>query len=190
MVTKKIALLVDTREDLKHLYDLWLKFRKYYLKAFITEPISREEEHDFLEIKSEIAKYHRVLSEEVHENLYFAGDKIIELLRKSISVAHLRALPLVDKNLHYKMWHYIFIHLGRTLGAYQFFTEGYLPPKRTSKRDELVTISKLKGMAGSEGGIKKRKMAAGGQILKVVVSLVGAVMGFLVGYTVVRLFFG
>lgn len=186
----KIAQVVDTREDLKHLYDLWLKFRKYYLKAFTTEPISREEEHDFLEIKSEIAKYHRVLSEEVHENLYFAGDKIIELLRKSISVAHLRALPLVDKNLYYKMWHYIFIHLGRTLGAYQFFSEGYVPQKRASKRDELVTISKLKGMAGTEGEVKKHKVAGGAQILKVFASLVGAVLGFLVGYTAVRLFFG
>ncbi|MCX7765126.1 MAG: hypothetical protein N2246_00245 [Candidatus Sumerlaeia bacterium] len=156
----KIVKKEETLNDLKRLYELWIQFRKYYLKSFTTDPISREEEQAFLEIKSEIAKYQRVLGEEVTENLYFASDKIIELLRKSISVSHLRSLPYVDKQLYYKLWHYVFIHLGRTVGAYQFFCEGYVPPKQASKGDSAMTISKVKAMAGSageKGGKRKQR---------------------------------
>ncbi len=177
MKVAKIAHPGETLTDLKELYDLWLKFRKYYLKSFTTEPISREDEQRFLEIKSSIAKYHRVLSDEIHESLYFAGDKIIELLRKSISVGHLRSLPLVDKQLYYKTWHYIFLHIGRTVGAYQFITEGFVPPKKAGKKDEGVTISGLKSMAGSAGeGKKKKPKNTAGKIFGVIVLLIIAVI--------------
>ncbi|MCD6386666.1 hypothetical protein J7M23_12945 [Candidatus Sumerlaeota bacterium] len=173
---RKIAQIEETRNDLKQFYELWLRFRKYYLKAFTTEPITREEEQEFLEIKSEIAKYQRVLSEEVHESLYFAGDKAIELLRKSISVAHLRTLPLVDKQLYYKLWHYIFIYLGRTLGAYQLFSEGFVPPKRSTTRDEGVTISTVKSIAGTEGEsygqTKKKSKSSGGKIVGIILLII------------------
>lgn len=166
MTATKPVKVEETLKDLKRLHELWINFRRYFLKAFSTEPISREEEHEFLEIKSEIARYQRVVSEEVGEDLYFAGDKIIELLRKSISIAHLRSLPLVDKQLNYKLWHYIFIYLGRTVGAYEFFTTGYPRPKRSLKREGAMTVSKVKAMAshGSEiflKGKKREKIPAG-----------------------------
>lgn len=181
---RKIAQIEETLNDLKQLYELWLKFRKYYLKAFTTEPITREEEQEFLEIKSEIARYQRVLSEEVHRSLYFAGDKAIELLRKSISVGHLRTLPQVDKQLYYKLWHYIFIYISRTLGAYQFFAEGFIPPKQTTPQEEAVTISKVKSMAGTEGESdatrKKKSKASGGKIFGIILLVVIIVIAVLV----------
>ena len=176
MTTTKKVNVEDTLEDLKHLYDCWIRFRKYFLKAFSNDAIGREEEQKFLEIKSHIAKYHRVLSEEVDENLYFAGDKIIELLRKCISVSHLRSLPLVDKNLYYKTWHYIFIYLGRTVGAYQFFREGFVPTKRLSKKESGMTISKVKAMAGSQGeGKGKKGSKAMGIVAGIIVVIIIAV---------------
>ena len=68
---------------------------------------------------------------------------------------------MVDKQLYYKMWHFIFIHIGRTVGAYQFIIEGFVPPKKTSKQEEGVTISGVKAMAGSSSGDKKKKKDKG-----------------------------
>lgn len=109
----------------------WLGFKRFFLKSFTQEPIETEDETAFLEVKSQIARSLRSLSERINEReFYFGGDKAGTLMRQAVSVAHLRSLPAADRRTLYKDWHTIFVHLSRTVGAFKFLSEGYVPPPR------------------------------------------------------------
>ena len=112
----------DLINGLTSLLGLWTKFRKYFLRSFTQDPIAREEEEDFLEVKSNIARYQRVINTKLEDSLYYGADKIKALLRQSISIDHLRALPLMDKQALYRDWHSTWIYLTRTLGAFKLPT--------------------------------------------------------------------
>jgi hypothetical protein len=143
-------------EGFKQLLQLWVSFRKYFQRSFTSEPLSRQEEQEFLELKSTIAKNHRVLAQRSNELFYYGGDRILEILRQSISVSHLRALPMGDKRNLYKSWHTVFVYLSRTVGAYRFISEGFIPVYR-EKGEHAVSVVKIKAMAGTKGEQLRKK---------------------------------
>lgn len=143
-------------EGFKNLLQHWVAFRKFFQRSFTSEPVSRQEEQDFLELKSTIAKSHRALAQRSDELFYYGGDKILEILRQSISVGHLRALPMADKRTLYSSWHSVFVYLSRTVGVYRFLAEGYVPSER-ERKDGVVSVAKIKAMAGTRGEVGGRK---------------------------------
>ncbi len=152
----KTQVISGNLEGFKNLLQLWVSFRTYFQRSFTSEPISRQEEQDFLELKSTLAKSHRALAQRSNELFYYGGDKILEILRQSISVGHLRALPIGDKRTLYTNWHSVFVYLSRTVGAYRFLAEGFVPLLR-EKRGGVVSVAKIKAMAATGGrGLGKK----------------------------------
>ena len=113
----------------------WVALKTYLLKGFETGEIAIDDESHFLEIKSEVTRGIRSLSERLGETKLDYGDKIVrELLGKCVSVTHVQGLPIADKRSLLKEWHRAFILMSRTSGALAFLGEGYVPkaPKKTS----------------------------------------------------------
>ena len=130
-------------EDLGSLMEIWSKFRKYFLRSFAQDPIAHEEEEDFLEVKSNIARYQRVIRQKIQDELYYGADQMQELLRQSISISHLRTLPVNDRQELYKKWHATWVALTRTLGAFKFFDEvGYVHVPK--KGEAALSVADLK----------------------------------------------
>ncbi len=150
-------LLQEARTLLNH----WTRIREYLLLAFQNDPISREQEQTFLELKSETAKAQRVVSGKIQEDLKFGSDKITDFLRQAISVAHLRGLPTADKRGLVAVWHTASIMLHRAAGALEFIHETGQVAKTTK---------------GGVFGIKAIKAEAAGTQKKSIVPLVAGVV--------------
>ncbi len=118
------------------LLEQWLRFRQYYLKGISEEPISPEEETQFLETTSTVAQNVRKLAQRVDEKQHpFKAKEISALLKGSISIANFRNLPETDQKAFYKQWHECQVYLSRTVGAFKFLHEGYRPPvKKGAKK--------------------------------------------------------
>lgn len=112
----------------------WVTLKTYLLKGFETGDIAIDDESHFLEIKSDVTRSIRSLSERLGETKLDYGDRIVrELLGKCVSVNHVQGLPLADKRSLLKDWHKAFILMSRTSGALAFLAEGYVPkaPKKS-----------------------------------------------------------
>lgn len=110
-------------QEARTLLGLWLRIREYILMAFQNDQIAREQEQAFLELKSETARGQRVVAGKMPEDLKFGSDKITDLLRQAISVAHLRGLPMADKRVLVGAWHYASVMLHRAVGALEYINE-------------------------------------------------------------------
>ncbi len=152
----------------KSVLDQWIVFKRHFLKAFTQDPISPEEEQEFLEVKSQISKISRVLNERL-KDLGFDGEKISNILRQCISVGQLRAMPVPDRRNLYKEWHAIYINLNRVLGATEFVGQGWVPAVIDAKTDTSIASIKSRLAKGEKG---KRKGKVG--IIVAVVVLVAA----------------
>lgn len=142
--------------------EYWLSFRKFMLKSFTDVELLTEDEANYLEVKSCIARNLRAMGERLKEigNFDFGEKTMRELLTKCVSVTHLRALPVSDKRALQKEWHGVFIRLSRTVGALKFMSEGYVP-----------------SVAGKGG--KKRPSGGGGSSKGMIIAIV-VVVGLLV----------
>ncbi|MFH0794252.1 MAG: hypothetical protein V2A74_09510 [bacterium] len=132
------------------LLDLWVAFQVFFLKAFTAEAITKDDEQRFLEVKSNVAKTQRTITQKVPEVLYYGGDKMQDILKQSISVTHLRNLPGTDKKSIYTLWHVVFVHLARTVGALRSVSEGYPPPGARIQTQGIKDIKR--------GGAKKKSL--------------------------------
>lgn len=155
------AYLEETQRELQILHDLWTKLRQAMDKAGSGEVISREEENEFLKIKSEGTKYHRILKGKLTDQktrikkLEFNYDRMVEMFRSSISISHIRNLPEADQTKMRADWHRISIQLQFILGAYDFLRSGEVVIKKRQPRKPKAG----KGEKGSGFGF--------GRILKI-----------------------
>ncbi len=174
-ITKKE--IEEIIEDAKHLLENWLKFKKYLQKSFTQEPISMEDETDFLESKSIIAKNQRMVGEKVKDMFYYGADKIQALTRQCISVAHLRSLPILDRRNLLVEWHMVYVRITQLAGALALMKEGYIPKVKVKGGTSIASVK-----AGASGSGKEKKKFDAATIFKYIVIagiLCGAVVWFL-----------
>lgn len=129
--------IIDAQERLKELqamHKVWLQIRNLLMKANAHLPISNEDEKNFLGFTSEASKIQRILHNKIGERVNFGSERIVELLRKAVSLNQIRQLPEIDKKDIISNWHYIYILLTRTLGEYQFYVDN---PKSGGKEKVL-----------------------------------------------------
>lgn len=167
--------------DAQRLTTLWIQFRNYFAKAVSEEPLTREDEQGFLESKSEIQKLQRGLGQRMPPGLTFGADRLADLLRHSITLGHLRALPKTDRMGLFSTWHHVFIYLSQATGALQFISEGYSYDSASrTKKAAGTNMSDLKGASAHKkaaGGVSKQvKMA----IAIVLIAAIGAGLYFFV----------
>lgn len=141
----------------QQLLTLWLQAKNALAKAFTDAPISPEEERQFLEVKSSVSQFTRLVSQKLPPDVKIGGERMQDLLRQAISIAHLRGLPQSDKQTLIANWHASFIQLARAVGCLQFITEGYQPQAKTAP--------------GRSGVVVKKKSADWGGRLKIVIIL-------------------
>ena len=132
----KKNLVDDNLQLAQHTLEHWLSFKRYLIKSFGEDPVAAEDETNFLEVKSAVAKTLRTMQERMKSfvGIDYGGSQIRDLLNRCVSVGHLRNLPPTDKRNIYKDWHSVFIRLSRTVGAFKFMSEGYIPPPPKGKQ--------------------------------------------------------
>ncbi len=138
--------------DAEHLMELWMLTRQYFQKANTEDPITREDEQQFLEMKSDITKYQRTVTPKMPPGVSYGAERMTDLLRQSISISHLRGLPKPDRVALIITWHSVFIQLTRAVGALKFISEGWIP--QAQQKTGGSNISDLKKAAGKKTGEK------------------------------------
>ena len=166
--------VAENQQLSKSILDQWIAFKRHFLKAFTQDPISPEEEQEFLEIKSQISKVSRILNERL-KDLGFDGEKISGILRQCISVGQLRAMPVPDRRNLYKEWHAICINLNRLVGATEFVGQGWVPVVIDAKVETSIASIKSRLSRGEKG---KRRGKAGIIVAVVVLVVVAAAVAF------------
>lgn len=131
-------------KESQQLLNLWLQTKGFLAKAFTDTPVGAEEEKAFLETKSSVSQHTRLVSQKLPAEVKIGGEKMQELLRQAISIAHLRGLPKADKMTLIANWHAAFINLARAVGCLQFINEGYAPTAKLTKAG--TSLSDLKGV--------------------------------------------
>lgn len=149
-------------KESQQLLNLWLQTKGFLAKAFNDTPVTPEEERTFLETKSAVSQYTRLVSQKLPPDVKIGGEKMQDLLRQAISIGHLRGLPKADKLTLVSNWHAAFLQLARATGCLQFITEGYIPSGKTTKSG--TSLSDLKGKKAA------KKSDWGGRI-KIIIAL-------------------
>jgi len=146
MAVLKREYLEETAQELRLLQELWEKVRSALEAALTTKAISKEDENDFLRVKSDGTKYHRILKKKLTDQqtrikkLDFAYDRMLEILRASISIAHLRSLPETDVKRTLNEWHKINVQLNNIIGAYEFLQSDQINLSRVAKRSDKRSL--------------------------------------------------
>lgn len=157
MAGLKPEYIEETSKEISILLELWMKVRDFLKIANSGDPITKEDESTFLKVKSDGTKYHRILKKKLTDqttrikNLDFDYDRMIEILRGSISILHLRGLPEADMKKTSTEWHRVYIGLCHVAGAYDFLQSDQIKISRGTKRPD-----KKKGPLGKVLGIFKR----------------------------------
>lgn len=148
-------------QESQQLLNLWLQTKGFLAKAFTDTPVGPAEEKAFLETKSAVSQYTRLVSEKLPPGVTIGGERMQELMRQAISISHLRGLPKADKQVLVANWHAAFINLARAVGCLQFIVEGYQPQAKAAKT-----------APGQKPGVVTKKPSAdwGGRI-KIIVAL-------------------
>ncbi|MBI1289826.1 hypothetical protein GC173_01090 [bacterium] len=143
----------------------WIRYRQYYLKAVSEEPISPQEDVEFRETTSALAQNVRRLAQKIDEKRFPSRtNEVSSQLKNVISITHMRNMPEMDRKNFYKEWHTSMIYLSRTVGAFKFMSEGYVPP------EPKTPGAKKKGKGG---GVPIVPIAIGvGSIVAIVVIVV------------------
>lgn len=140
----------------------WLRYRQFFRKGTSDEPISSQEEQEFLETTSAIAQNLRKLGQRIDEKKFpFRKNEIAAQLKSTMSIGQFRNMAEPDRKKFYKEWHISLLHLTRTVGALKFMTEGYRP--------------KEPAVGGKKGG--GGKLPTGKVVVAVVVVAVLALIG-------------
>ena len=118
----------ELHEEAEKLLKLWMNAKLAFVKAFTTSgSITADQESTYLQIKSEISRLYRTMSEKLPTGLLFDGDKMLEMLKNAMTMEHLQRAPAPDRQNYYGIWRRVYIKLTRTLGALEVMQQGYFP---------------------------------------------------------------
>ncbi len=163
----------NTLQDIKSLHALWMRMRIFLDMSFTDEPLSADTEQNFLQVKSQLSKYLRVMAEKVDKTQFrYDPEKITNLLRQAISVTHLRGLPIPDRKTLFVTWHEVYVHLTQVMGAFSLICEGYQPKKKVKKDSSIAALKR-----GASD--KKKKESSAGKIILIVVVIIVVVVGII-----------
>lgn len=156
---------LDNRiEDVKNLIRIWHRFYKTLAMGFEADSITPEREREFLEIKTTVAEKHEAFMN-VIEHDHHIGQSILNMIKRTISLAEFGRLSAIEVNKISIEWHDANILLHETLGELEFKRE-----QMTNKAVAAATVRKAK--AGPEGTPELVVRAKrGGGLVKLVVTL-------------------
>ena len=115
------------QDNTKKVLELWMRTRLAFLKAFASDRPSQEQEDAYLNLKSEISRLYRMISERLPPGLMFEGDKMLESLKNAMTLEHLHRQSATERQILMVLWHRIYIKITRTVGALEVMQSGYYP---------------------------------------------------------------
>lgn len=104
---------------LKSFLELWVQFYWIFRHAFLGDPVTMQKELQFLQLKSEAARRHQYLYDQLGD-LYVGGGYITDLLRKVVNLEKISNTQKENYHKVEKYWHTVFLNLHDTLISIQF----------------------------------------------------------------------
>lgn len=146
----------------------WLEMRTTFRSSLDLEEVPADLEHQFLELKSQIARLQRFISQRLPENYRFGSSHMSDLMSQVVSLQAFREMPEQDKKNLYADWHESFIMLQQLRGVIDVMLEGF-----------PVTFEAAKRSSGNikkdfQSDLKRKKplmQTQAGTLIKVVVAL-------------------
>jgi len=91
----------DNAAETRKMLDYWIKLKSFVILAFGQQPLSEDGEQQFLALTSALTKQHRTLQQFMPRDIDTSGQAMVEMLKSSVSLEHLRSLPEPDKKKLY-----------------------------------------------------------------------------------------
>ena len=137
---------------------LWMDFRKTIRRAFANQPTGMNDEQQFLELKSHLARLQRIMAQRLPEGFRYGARNMTELMAQAISISSLREMPPPDKKAFYGRWHQVHISLQHLLGILDLLGEGCVVKFETSKAKSgnIKEDIGLTGGSGKKGDTRKK----------------------------------
>ena len=129
----KLKTVEECQPLAENLQKQWLGFRKYLWLAASNQPISREQDNEFLKVKSMIQKHHSQLRTRLPRQLLGSVEIMQDVMKQALSVTHVRNLPSTDQSQVARLWHGYYIDLCRMTGALKYMVEANHFPKFEEK---------------------------------------------------------
>jgi hypothetical protein len=104
-------------KDCQELLILWKNLREFLIKANAGQDINHENEVAFLTLKSEIAIRHDSLMDSLPGNQANAGQTILDIVIRCISMRHVHMLPAADLKKLDQEWHDSFMLLTEVIST-------------------------------------------------------------------------
>jgi len=151
----KPQIVDDARPLADSLLKHWLEFRKFLRLAISDQPITREHDQAFLEIKSAVSRNFSQLRSRLPRDLTGSPERMQDLMKGALSVTHVRNMPSADRRNLYTLWHAFYIELCRTVGALKYMADEKYYPKFEEKI--VKAGANLKANMAQEQARKKKR---------------------------------
>lgn len=147
---------------------LWMDFRKSLQSGFLSREITPADEQHFLEIKSNLSRLQRLMSQRLPEGVHYGSKRMTQIMSQAVSIAALREMPLNDKKSLYQLWHDANIALESVRGVIDVIVDGF--PVTIQATTQVRSGNIKQEMSGSKG----KKKSKAGPIAVLVVIVVAA----------------
>lgn len=129
-------------ESIKKLLEAWMRIKLIFQKAFGEGPITPEHENVYLQLKSEVSRLYRLVSDRLPRGLAFDGDKMMEMLKNAMTMEHLNNQSAGERQTYYSNWHRIYLKITRALGALEVMKSGYYPHMHRERLQSKEPVKK------------------------------------------------
>ncbi len=119
MDPKKREILEESVQTLTEFIEKFKQFYWTFRRAFLGDPVTTDLERKFLKMKSEVARQHQYLFEQLGEN-YIGGIVLTDFLRTTVNLEKISKTQDTNYYKVEKHWHEIYMNLEDTLVSIQF----------------------------------------------------------------------
>ncbi len=149
--------VAELNQVMKQMVDSWLRIKLAMQKAFGKGEITKEQENAFLQLKSDLSRYYRNMTERLPKDLHFDGDQMMEMLKNSISMQHLQGQPMTEKRNIFSLWHRVYVKMTRTHGALEVINDGYYPSLHRDLLRDPAKKATAKGATPKKGATTSKR---------------------------------
>ena len=118
---------------LKEYSELWQQFFTFFSDSLAERQITAQEEQEFSQIVSILA-LNQFKMAELTKDVFKDGPKVLDILKDSVSLVHLKSLPENSFNKLQVDWHTLFISMNKGLGKLL----SQLPPKKLAEMQKAA----------------------------------------------------
>jgi predicted RND superfamily exporter protein len=144
--------------------DLWVKFYDQMVSARKREMVDSKEEADFLAVKSDLARRHKVLQQGLGQD-YGLDTNTMNIVSQAISLDSVKSSSDVAMKKLENEWHRAYISINETLGALE------------NKREEMANVTSFSAAMGNF-----QKNVLGNKNVMVLLVLIGIAVVIFVMY--------